>query len=95
MAGGWVNPDGTRSAKPSLIEPEVGVPAVPPVFHVWVNLGNQANHESAEYPGLVLHWRQSHDTWEAFVTYVIPNGDYRTAISAWVEARRLKPIRPQ
>jgi hypothetical protein len=77
----------------SPLEPEVGLPTTPPVFHVWVNLGNQANHESAEYPGLVLHWRQARAQWEAFTTYVVINGDHRTVISTWVEARCLKPVR--
>lgn len=75
---------------------EVSTPAKPPVFHVWVNLGRQASMEAPEYPGLVLAWRRGVSDWEAYVTYVVPRPDGPdTAISTWVAATCLKPVRAE
>jgi hypothetical protein len=78
----------------SPLPSEVATPAKPPVFHVWVNLGRQASLDTPEYPGLVLAWRRGIDYWEAFVIYVIPRSDAPdTAVSTWVAATCLKPVR--
>jgi hypothetical protein len=93
-----LNADGTRSGRPLLspLPPEVATPAKPPVFHVWVNLGRQASHDAPEYPGLVLAWRRGIDDWEAYVVYVVPQQNSPdTAVSKWVAANQLKPVRPQ
>lgn len=96
MVDGTSNGDGTRRGRPvvSPLPAEVPVPTKPPVFHVWVNLGRQASLDAPEYPGLVLAWRRGVDYWEAFVVYVVPRPDASdTAISTWVAATCLKPVR--
>lgn len=97
MPGEAINPDGTRQGRPvmSPMPSEVATPAKPPVFHVWVNQSKLASHEAPEYPGLVLAWRRGIDYWEAFVIYVVPRPDGPdSAVSTWVSATCLKPVRP-
>lgn len=55
--------------------------------HVWVRIPFLA----AEQPGLVLEWERTDDGWRALVTYY--REDETRAITAWVNAHDLRPVR--
>lgn len=71
----------------------VETPASPRTWHVWVNLSRgKDKRQQLTYPGLVLSWRRTRETWEALVVYVTPNDGDETSHVTWIEAGQLTPV---
>lgn len=57
--------------------------------HVWVRRPNNP----IPFPGLVLEWRQGDQGWEAFVTYLDRMTLKQKAITEWLPADQLVPVK--
>jgi hypothetical protein len=86
MAGGM---RGKREPGLSLAERSrlsgVGSVGSGPRRHCWVT-GPQ--EDAGPFPGLVLQWQRTGDSWRAWVVYLVADD---TAVMAWVPSSRLRP----
>ena len=74
----------------ALDEPAVSPPPAARVRHVFVNV-SRLKQAPAEYPGLLIDWRQTTRGWEAQVAYVV-DGDESSLHVAWCAADQLRPL---
>jgi hypothetical protein len=56
--------------------------------HCWVT---GPDEDPGPWPGLVLHWQHSPTGWQAWVVYLVGEGEGELVVQGWIGRERLTP----